>query len=35
MRNFASRMNRDLILESKTAWVIRDMDISRLTIHMQ
>ena len=35
MRKFAFRLNRDLILERKTALLIKDMDISRLIVHMQ
>lgn len=35
MRKFSSVLNQDLILENKTTLLIKDMDISRLTIHMQ
>ena len=35
MRKFASRLNQDLILEIKTALLIKYMDISRMTIHIQ
>lgn len=35
MRNFTSRLSRDLILERKTTLLIKDMDISRLVVHMQ
>ncbi|XP_047268138.1 uncharacterized protein LOC124898546 [Capsicum annuum] len=35
MRKFAFGLKKDLILESKTALLMRDMDMSRLTIHMQ
>ncbi|XP_047267548.1 uncharacterized protein LOC124897968 [Capsicum annuum] len=35
MRKFTSRLSRDLILESKIALLIKDIDISRLVIHLQ
>lgn len=35
MRKFIFRLNQDLILESKTALLIKDMDILRLVVHMQ
>lgn len=35
IRKFVSRLNRDLILESKISLMIKDMDISQLTIHIQ
>lgn len=35
MRKFVSELNRDLILESRTALLIKDMNISRLIINMQ
>lgn len=34
MIKFASGLNWNLILESKTALRIEDVDISRLTVHM-
>ncbi|XP_016567030.1 uncharacterized protein LOC107865229 [Capsicum annuum] len=35
IRKFTSRLNRDLILETKIVLLNKDMDISRLTVHMQ
>lgn len=35
MRKFASGLSRDLIVEIKTALMIKDMDILRLVIHKQ
>lgn len=35
MRRVTSRLSQDLILESKTALLIKDMDILRLVVHMQ
>ncbi|XP_016581677.2 uncharacterized protein LOC107879065 [Capsicum annuum] len=35
MRKFAFGVNKDLILESKNVLLMKDMDMSRLTIHMQ
>lgn len=35
MKKFTSRLSRDPILESKAALLIKDMDISRLVVHMQ
>ena len=35
IRKLSSRLNQDLILESKTIFLIRDMDIFRLIVNMQ
>lgn len=35
MKKFTSGLSRDLILENKTSLLIKDMDISRLVVHMQ
>ena len=35
IRKFTSGLNRDLIHESKTSLLIKDMDISRLIVNMQ
>lgn len=35
MRKFTSGLSQDLILESKTALLINDMEISRSVVHIQ